>query len=300
MHIRYGYRIDVLCDAPTTVVTMLDVHPSRRADLTMVDTMVARQISNPRVSVPSDEFLDSYGNLSRRLVVPPGGVALRACGIIYHSGFVEDRDPEADAIPPDQLSPALLPYINGSRYCETDKLSQEAWRLFGGIAGGWARVLAITDFVHHRIRFNAQLSWSAQSAYEVFNQENGVCRDYAHLAITLCRCMNIPARYCWGYLPDIGVDPVDEAGDFSAWFEVFLGDRWWTFDARHNVPRIGHVLIARGRDATDVPFLNSFGLHRLGRFKVVAEEVDGPRFPVSSAARREHNARQGRLAASGR
>lgn len=288
MHIRYGYRIDILCDTETPIITMLDVHPSLRHEITVPDDMVARSAANPRERVAMSDHIDAFGNLCRRLVAPAGGVVLRAKGIIHHSGFAEDRNPMADAAPPDLLDAALLPYLSGSRYCETDKLSDEAWRRFGQIIGGWPKVVAICDFVHQHIRFNYQLARSTRSAFEVFSEEVGVCRDYAHLALTLCRCMNIPARYCTGYLPDIGVEPDGNPGDFSAWFEVFLGDRWWGFDARHNVPRIGHILVARGRDAADVPIVNSFGLHRLGVFKVVVEEVEGARFPVSAQERREH------------
>jgi len=296
MHIRYGYRIDILCDMETPIITMLDVHPSIRGEITAPDTMIARSVLNLRKLVETTEHIDAFGNICRRLVAPVGGVVLRAKGIIHHSGFLEERDSLARAAPPDLLAAKLLPYLSGSRYCETDKLSMEAWRLFGQIDAGWAKVEAICDFVHRHIRFNYRLARSTRSAFEVFNEEVGVCRDYAHLAITLCRCMNIPARYCTGYLPDIGVEPDGNPGDFSAWFEVFLGERWWTFDARHNVPRIGHVLIARGRDAADVPFVNSFGLHRLGTFRVTAEEVEGARFPVTSHARREQNERQSIMA----
>ena len=288
MHIRYGYRLDIICETATPIITMLDVHPSFRSEITAPDTMVARSIVNIRETVEAEKYLDAFGNLCRRLVAPAGGIILRAKGIIHHSGFPEDRDFTAVAAPPDVLTADLLPYLSGSRYCETDKLSGEAWHRFGKIEAGWAKVEAICDFVHKRIRFNHRLARSTRSAFEVFNEEVGVCRDYAHLAITLCRCMNIPARYCTGYLPDIGVAPDDNPNEFSAWFEVFLGARWWTFDARHNVPRIGHVLIAHGRDAADVPFINSFGLHRLGTFRVIAEEVEGARFPVTSLARRTH------------
>ncbi|OYU50445.1 MAG: transglutaminase [Rhizobiales bacterium PAR1] len=288
MHIRYGYRLDILCETATPIITMLDVHPSLRSEITAPDMMVARSALHVRETVDFTEYFDAFGNICRRLVAPAGGVILRAKGIIHHSGFLEDRDSMASAAPPDVLQVDLLPYLSGSRYCETDKLAGEAWQKFGQIEAGWAKVEAICDFVHRHIRFNYRLARSTRSAFEVFNEEVGVCRDYAHLAITLCRCMNIPARYCTGYLPDIGVEPDENPEDFSAWFEVFLGERWWTFDARHNIPRIGHVLIARGRDAADVPFVNSFGLHRLGTFRVMAEEVEGARFPVTSLARREH------------
>jgi transglutaminase-like putative cysteine protease len=288
MHIRYGYRLDLLCETATPVIAMLDIHPSRRSEITAPDTMTARSALHPREAVAFTDHLDAFGNICRRLVAPAGGVVLRAKGIIHHSGFLEDRDSTAPAAAPDVLPAALLPYLAASRYCETDKLAGEASQRFGGIEAGWAKVEAICDFVHRHIRFNHRLARATRSAFEVFNEEVGVCRDYAHLAITLCRCMNIPARYCTGYLPDIGVAPDEDPGDFAAWFDVYLGERWWTFDARYNVPRIGHILIARGRDAADVPFVNAFGPHRLGTLRVIAEEVEGARFPVTSLARREH------------
>lgn len=288
MHIRYGYRLDIFCDTETPIITMLDVHPTLRSEITVPDKMVIRSVTRVRERVEASEYLDAFGNLCQRFVAPAGGVILRAKGVIQHSGFLEERDSTAAAAPPDVLAAELLPYLSGSRYCETDKLAEEAWSRFGHIDAGWDKVEAICDVVHRLIRFNYRLARSTRSAFEVFNEEVGVCRDYAHLAITFCRCMNIPARYCTGYLPDIGVEPDENPGDFSAWFEVFLGKRWWTFDARHNVARIGHVLIARGRDAADVPFINSFGLHRLGTFRVVAEEIEGARYPVTSLARREH------------
>ena len=147
---------------------------------------------------------------------------------------------------------------------------------------------AVCDYVHRHIRFDYQQARSSRSALEAYHERVGVCRDYAHLALTFCRCLNIPARYCTGYLGDIGVPPSSAPGDFSGWFEAYLGDRWWTFDARHNVPRIGRILIGRGRDATDVPVLNTFGLHTLGRFDIITEEVKGDRYPVSSQDRRDH------------
>ncbi len=300
MHIRYGYRIDILCEEPMPLLTMMDIHSSRRSDITMADALVARQVTNPRESVPSVEFLDASGNLCRWMMVPAGGVILRARGIIYHSGFAEEQGPEAEAIAPERLTPDLLPFLRASRFCETDKLAATARQRFGAVELGWARVVSICDFVHQHLRYNARQATSTRSAFEVFEEETGASRDYAHLAITLCRCMDVPARYCTGYLPPIGVDKDHREDGFSAWFEAYLGDRWWTFDASDALPRIGHVLIARGRDASDVPGLTPFGPQRTVHFRVVAEEVDGARFPISSARRREHSARQSRLAGSGR
>jgi hypothetical protein len=296
MHIRYGCRIDVICDAPTLLVTTLDIHPSRRGDITMADSMVARALRHVRIAVPTETFLDGFGNCRRRLTMPAGGVILRAQGIIHHSGFAEDSNPDTKAVPPEELPVALLPFLDPSCFCETDKLAGVALRLFGTTPNGWDTVRAICDFAQRHIRFNSRLADVTQSAFEVFQSEVGVSRDYAHLAIALCRCLNIPARYCWGYLPANGADPMESEQTKSAWFEAYLGDRWWTFDARHNAPRIGHILIAWGRDAGDTPALRPFASCRIRLFRMLSEEVDGARYPISSARRREHSARQGLFA----
>ncbi len=288
MHIRYGYRIDVLCDAPTPVITMLDVHPERRADLTVPDEPRVTGFSTRADLQDITSYQDKFGNICRRIVAPAGGITLEAEGVIHDSGFADPIDTFAVAHPPELLPDDTLMYLLGSRYCETDQLSQTAWDLFGSVQGGWNRVQAVCDFVHRHIRFDYQQARSTRTAADAYRERVGVCRDYAHLALTFCRCLNIPARYCTGYLGDIGVPPVDAPGDFSGWFEVYLGDTWWTFDARHNVPRIGRILIARGRDAMDVPVLNTFGAHYLGRFDIITEEVAGDRFPLTSQHRRDH------------
>lgn len=288
MHIRYGYRIDVLCDAPTPVITMLDVHPERRVDIsTPCEPRVTAFLTGNEQTVIR-VYQDKFGNICRRILASPGGITIEAEGIIHDSGFPDMADVSADANPPDELPDETLVYLLGSRYCETDQLSETAWRLFGDVQGGWNKVQAVCDFVHRHIRFDYQQARSTRTALEAFHERVGVCRDYAHLALTLCRCLNIPARYCTGYLGDIGVESSGAPGDFSGWFEVYLADRWWTFDARHNAPRIGRILIARGRDATDVPFLNTFGPHILGRFEIITEEVVGDRYPLTSQRRRDH------------
>lgn len=291
MHIRYGYRIDILCNAPTPIITMLDIHPDRRADITMPDDLRATAILTGARLTDIAAYQDKFGNVCRRIVAPAGGMAIQADGVIHDSGFPDPADASVEALAPEKLPDETLLYLLGSRYCETDQLSQVAWDLFGGVDGGWNRVQAVCDYVHRHVRFDYRQARSTRTALETYNERVGVCRDYAHLALTFCRCLNIPARYCTGYLGDIGVPPSAAPGDFSGWFEAYLGHRWWTFDARHNVPRIGRILIARGRDATDVPVLNSFGPHGLGRFDIVTEEVVGDRYPVTSRHRRDHWAR---------
>ena len=288
MHIRYGYRIDLLCNDPTPVIMMLDVHPERRPDLTQPDDPLVTGYLNGIEQTDITSYQDKFGNICRRVVAPSGGITIEAEGIIHDSGFPDMVDTLAEALPPERLPDETLMYLLGSRYCETDQLSQTAWDLFGSVQGGWNKVQAVCDHVHRHIRFDYQLARATRTAAEAYYERVGVCRDYAHLALTLCRCLNIPARYCTGYLGDIGVPINDAPGDFSGWFEVFLGGRWWTFDARHNVPRIGRILMARGRDATDVPVLNTFGPHVLGRFEIITEEVSGDRYPLTSQHRRDH------------
>jgi len=281
MRIRYGYRIELVCAQEMPLVTLLDVHPSRRCDLMTPDEMRVSALSDPSLSIGLTRHLDAFGNISRRMVAPPGGIRLEAEGIAYDSGRPDPIHPSAREVLPSHLPADTLVYLLGSRYCETDKLADQAWSLFGQVAPGWPRVQAIVDFVHDHMTFGYHFARSTRTAAEAFEERVGVCRDFAHLAVALCRCMNIPARYCNGYLGDIGV-PLDPAPmDFNAWFEAFLGDRWYTFDARHNEPRIGRIVIARGRDATDTAMISSFGTHELQRFEVITEELpDVPAAPV--------------------
>jgi transglutaminase-like putative cysteine protease len=191
---------------------------------------------------------------------------------IEDDGKTDRQVPRAREVPVQHLPDECLVYLLGSRYCETDRLSQTAWDMFGAVAPGWGRVQAICDFVHGHIQFDYMQARSTRTAFEAYNERVGVCRDYAHLALTLCRCLNIPARYVNGHLGDIGV-PVVDPMDFSAWIEVFLEGEWHIFDPRNNTPRIGRIVIARGRDAADIPLINTFGPHVLKGFRVWTYEV---------------------------
>lgn len=288
MHIRYGYQIEVVCDQATPLITMLDIHPTRRGDITQPDSMSARGIAIGADVDSQVIYQDEFDNICRRIVAPPGGIVLTAEGVIHDSGFPDPQQPGARALPPEELPAETLAFLLGSRYCEVDRMGPHAWATFGGITGGWEKVMAVCDHVHRQIRFDYSMARNTRTAAEAFEERVGVCRDFAHLAVTLCRCLNIPARYCTGYLGDIGVPTDVNPMDFSAWFEAYLDGRWWTFDARHNKPRIGRIVIARGRDATDVPILNSFGSHWLRRFDVITEEITGSRYPVSAHERRDH------------
>jgi transglutaminase-like putative cysteine protease len=159
-----------------------------------------------------------------------------------------------------------------SRYCLSDELSDTAWDLFGNTWPGWERVQAVCDWVHQNVRFQYGTSTPRTTAVDVYEKRVGVCRDFAHLALTFCRAMNIPARYTFGYLPDIGVPPPDEPMDFCAWFEAYLGGRWLTFDPRNNTRRVGRVVIGRGRDALDVAMVTTYGSHTLQSMVVWADE----------------------------
>jgi transglutaminase-like putative cysteine protease len=248
------------------MLLMLHVHPSRTPDLITPDDIRF----NP--STEHRQYCDGFGNICTRVLAPAGRLEISTDFLIQDTGMPDLVVPDAAQKPVEQLPDDVLVYLLGSRYCDTDQLSDTAWRLFGHVQGGWARVQAICDYVHERIRFNYNDACSTRTAWQGHNEQVGVCRDFAHLAITLCRCMNIPARYCTGYLGDIGIAPVDAPMDFSAWFEAYLGGRWYTFDARHNTPRIGRVLMATGRDATDVAISTSFGPSSLAGFFVKTDE----------------------------
>jgi transglutaminase-like putative cysteine protease len=265
--IRAGYDIAFDCYQEVPMVVLLSVHPSRQKDLLSKHELEV----SPRVIARNG--LDPFGNTLTRFVAPPGRVEIRNDFLIEDSGLPDERAPEARQWDVNDLPDEVLPFLYGSRYCDTQRLTNLAWSLFGPIAGGWQRAQAICDYVHDRIQFGYHHARCDRTASEGHEERIGVCRDFAHLAVTLCRCMNIPARYCTGYLGDIGVPKDPAPMDFSAWFEVFLDGRWFTFDARHNVARIGRIVIARGRDAADVAISTQFGNAVLARFDVVTEEV---------------------------
>ncbi len=267
MLIRYGYDITLSFAQPTPTVTMLTVRDERvSADARVPDSL------HTIPDVPSTTYRDLFGNTCRRFLAPAGDIQLWSDGTIADSGKHDPVDRHAGETPVADLPDDCLVFLMGSRYCETDKLSQIAWDLFAQVPSGWARAQAICDFAHAHITFNYQNASSWRSAYDVYEGRAGVCRDFAHLAIALCRCMNMPARYVNGYLGDIGV-PIVDPMDYSAWIEVFLDGQWRTFDPRNNIPRIGRIIVARGRDAADVPLINSFGPHQLRAFRVWAYEV---------------------------
>lgn len=267
MHLRVGYELTYDCPQPTPMILMLHVHHTRAGDLIVPDHLV----TSP--SIPVTAYRDGFGNWCSRIVAPKGRLVLSSDAVVKDVGEPDVVAIEAEQHLVENLPDDTLVFVLGSRYCETDRLSQVAWDLFGKSPPGGGRVQAICDFVHQHIAFGYEHARATQTAWETLNLGTGVCRDYAHLAIAFCRCVNIPARYCTGYLGDIGMMPPYGPGDFSAWFEAYLGGHWYTFDARNNVPRIGRVLMARGRDATDVAISNAFGPCTLSNFRVWTNEV---------------------------
>jgi transglutaminase-like putative cysteine protease len=266
MHIRAGFEIAHDCPKPTPLLLAVSIHPSRFRDL-----QTPHSISFDRNVAPYD-YVDGFGNICTRIIAPAGTTTISTDFTIADSGLPDIVAPHARQLDVIELPNEALVFLLGSRYCETDRLGDIAWALFAHTEPGWPRVQAICDYVHDRIEFGYAHARPTMSAWDSYLERKGVCRDFAHLAITLCRCMNIPARYCTGYMGDIGV-PVVEPMDFSAWFEAYLGGEWYTFDARNNRPRIGRILMARGRDATDVAISTSFGANTLTGFKVFTDEL---------------------------
>jgi transglutaminase-like putative cysteine protease len=268
MKLRVGYELVYECPQPTPMILMLHIHHTRATDIIVADQVA----TSP--SVPITSYKDGLGNWCSRLVAPQGRIQIASTAVLHDNGSPDPAHHGAHQHPVEDLPADVLVFLLGSRYCETDRLSDTAWQLFGHSPAGWARVQAICDFVHDHIVFNYGDARSTRTAWETFNERRGVCRDFTHLAVTFCRSMNIPARYCTGYLGDIGVPPPYGPMDFSAWFEAYLDGNWHVFDSRNNTPRIGRVLMARGRDAVDVPISNTFGPNTLKGFKVWTDEED--------------------------
>jgi transglutaminase-like putative cysteine protease len=268
MQIRVGYDIVYDCVQPTPMVLMLNVHHSRAADIVVPDLLVTEP------AVPVHAYRDVFGNWCSRIVAPSGRLRITSTGVVNDAGLADPVVASALEHPVQDLPDDTLTFLLGSRYCETDRLSEAAWQLFHHVPPGWARVQAICDFVHNHIVFDYMSARSTKTAWEVFNEKRGVCRDFAHLGVALTRAMNIPARYCTGYLSDINVPPPHGLMDFAGWFEAYLGGAWHTFDPRNNKPLWGRVLIGRGRDAVDVPISNTFGPNTLVSFNVWTDEVE--------------------------
>jgi transglutaminase-like putative cysteine protease len=269
MLIRFGYDLQFDIPAPVAMVGVLHVHPSRLPDLREPDALCI----TPALKV--ETYLDSYGNRCSRWLAPAGRLRLSSSSLIEDSGLPDACDPTAREHPVDELPNEMLRYLLNSRYCEVDRMSNIAVELFGHLKPGWDRVQAICAWINLKVTFGYQYARPSKTALDVFTERTGVCRDFQHLAVTFCRALNIPARYATGYLGDIGVPQDANPMDFSAWFEAYLENRWWACDARHNKRRIGRILMATGRDASDVAITTSFGAANLTGFSVVSDEVEG-------------------------
>jgi transglutaminase-like putative cysteine protease len=270
MHIHCSYDIAYTLTAPTVLVLALRLRPELDYRLCSPERFTVTP------NVFCENFLDAFGNRCVRLTSQAGLLELSGEVLVEDSGWpapviADAREHGAAELPAD-----VLPYLLPSRYCEVDLMGPMAWNLFGGSVPGWSRVQAICDWVHAHLRFDYGFANATRTAAQACEQRVGVCRDFTHLAITLCRCLNIPARYVSGYLGDIGVSPDPEPMDFSACMEVYLGHAWHHFDVRHNARRIGYLPMAHGRDAADVAFTTSFGPHLLNRFIVRTYEVTAP------------------------
>jgi transglutaminase-like putative cysteine protease len=267
MKIRVGFEIDYDFPQPTPMIMVLGTHFTRASDVIVPDYLMTTP------AVPIFPYRDGFGNWCTRILAPAGPMRLSADGVVRDSGLPDPVVTDAVQHNVQDLPAETLVYLLGSRYCETDRLSDLAWRLFEGTTPGWPRVQSICDFVHNHIAFGYEHARASKTAWDAYEEGRGVCRDYAHLAVAFCRCMNIPARYCTGYLGDIGMPPPYGPMDFAGWFEAYLGGAWRTFDARNNMPRVGRVLIAQGRDAADVPITHTFGPNTLVSFRVWTDEV---------------------------
>lgn len=268
MRMLLGCRLSFQLPAPTPMILMLSVHYSRASDLEKPDLLA----TNPAVAI--EAYRDDFGNWCNRLIAPSGLFVASTSGLIRDAGLADPADKTAEQYPVEHLPSEVLIFLLPSRYCESDLLSDFAWKQFSGTQNGWQRVQAVCDFVNKHVCFGYQHSRTTRTAVETLNEAHGVCRDYTHLAIAFCRSLNIPARYCTGYVSDIGQKPPYPPMDFAAWMEVYLGGKWWIFDPRNNDIRYGRVLIARGRDAADVPLTHSFGHHELSDFRVWIDKVE--------------------------
>ena len=267
MLIRTGFDIRFATEHPVSMIALLNVRPEKEASL------LTPQVLHTEPRIALHQYRDLFDNVCTRMVLPPGETALTSDFVIEVSGEKDPVVPDAAAHPVSDLPDEVLPFLLGSRYCEVGKLADAAWAAAGSKVTGWEKVQSLVELAHHQIEFGYVHARSDRTAYDAFGDRAGVCRDFAHLAVTLCREVNIPARYCTGYLGDIGIDPMDSPMDFSAWFEAYIGGAWRTFDARHNKPRIGRIVMAVGRDAADTAITTSFGAAQLLKFHVHTDEV---------------------------
>jgi len=267
VQLQIGYELEYEFPQPTPAILMLNTHFTRVSDLALPDNMVVSP------AVPLSGYRDGFGNWCTRLIAPAGRMTISADSVIRDSGLPDPEAINARQVPVEELPEEALVFLLASRFCESDNMLDLAWSLFGSTESGWARVQAVCDFVHQHITFGYEHARATKTALEAYQERRGVCRDYAHLAVAFCRALNIPARYCTGYLSYMGTPSPHPIGDFAAWFEAYLDGEWHMFDPRNNVPRIGRILVARGRDAADVAIATTFGPNTLHGFRVWADEI---------------------------
>ncbi len=270
MRIRIGYELLFEMPEPTAMLMLLYLHPDTAPALQRPEHILVEP------QTPVEDFIDWFGNRAARILAPAGQMRISYDNVVEDHGEPEPPIDGRRLSPVQQLPPACWQFLLASRYCEVDRMSQIAWDLFGKTPQSWERVKAVLDWVHTNVTFGYEFARPTKTAFDVYTERQGVCRDFQHLAITFLRALNIPARYATGYLGDIGVVASPSPMDFAAWLEVFVGDAWHTLDARHNQPRIGRLLIARGRDAVDVALTTSFGTANLTQFSVTTDEVIDP------------------------
>ncbi len=272
MLVRVGCRFAY--EAPESTPSLWQVRPRPDGDHRIVG-----ERWDP--AAPAQTYVDNYGNVCDRLSLPAGRSVLRYDATVEVSSSFDDADKAGSRAAIEDLPNEAFVYLLSSRFCWPDVLHDPAWELFGSVEPGWSRVQAVCDWVHDHIRYEVGSSTALTTAHDAWQARAGVCRDLTQLGITLCRALNVPARYVAGYLPDIAVNPPDLAMDFCSWFEAWLDGRWWTFDPRNNEPRIGRVVIARGRDAIDAAMVTTWGAAELRAMEVWADEAGDP-YPVDA------------------
>ncbi len=288
MLIRNEFKIEFNMPQAAAMIGLLRLYPTLDARLRGSETLNVESLglsgTDGGLAVPVDEYIDGFGNRCSRFLAPAGYVRLSGESLVEADAVPDPIKTDAVQHPVEELPHEVLQYLLASRYCPVDSMTLVAGEMFGHTTPGWARAIWIRDWVHNHVRFDYMTARPNKTALDVFTERVGVCRDFQHLAVTMCRAMNIPARYVTGYLGDIR-RPSSGAGDFSAWYEVYLDGRWWPMDARHNDGRMGRVLMAVGRDATDVAITTSFGVANLVRFYVESHEVDerGAKVPLPTA-----------------
>lgn len=289
MHIRYGYTLELACASDTEIVTVLDVHPEQRGDITQPDEPRAVALADAGRTIDLGRVeRDAHGNILRRILAPAGGIRMEASGVIFHSGFAETAPPGTPAVAAQALPEAAMPFLLASRCCPVDAMSEQAWSLFRHAPAGAERVLAICEYVRGKLlAISGDGPPALRPAAEALDEGMGSMADYAHCAIAFCRALEMPARYCAGHLPAASGFAGRCEGAFCAWFEVFLEGGWFVFDAWHAESPIGRVLVARGRDAADAPPVLAGADCGPVKLECFASEIAGARYPVTSQDRRE-------------